>query len=140
MPLFIPIVIGAAVVTLTGYGGKKGYDGISAMRRAKEIGEEADRRHKRHVNLFDSAREHLAQKFAELHKLRLEIARSTLGRMVELLQALERSGRVRSPQDFERIGVKPEQVRVFVAQYIEAGGTVKGTTAATGRSSGRLER
>lgn len=136
MPLFVPIIIGAAVATLTGYGGKKGYDGVSAMRRAKAIGEAAEKRHNRHVALFDSAREHLAQKLAQTHALRMEIARSTLGRVVELLQTLERKGRVRTPQDFERIGVKPEQVQAFAAQYVEAGGTIRGALSAAGAGTG----
>lgn len=136
MPLFVPIIIGAAVVSLTGYGGKKGYDGVSAMRQAKAIGEAAEKRHARHVALLDSARDHFAQKLAQTHALRLEIARTTLGRMVEFLQALARKGRVRTPQDFERIGVKPEQVQAFVAQYLEAGGTLQGTISAVGAGTG----
>lgn len=136
MPLFIPILISAAVVAVSGYGGKKAVDGVSAMRRAKALGEEAETRHKLHVARLDSARDHLSEKLNKIHALRFEIARTTLGRMVALLQALERRGRVRTPEEFARIGVQPEQVRNFVAQYLEAGGTLQGTVSAAGAGTG----
>lgn len=136
MPLFIPIMIGAAVAAVTGYGGKKGYDGVSAMRQAKAIGEAAEKRHRRHVAVCDSAREHFAQKLVQTDALRMEIARTTLGRMVEFLQALSRKGRVRTPQDFKRIGVNAEQVQAFAVQYVEAGGTIQGVLGAAGAGTG----
>lgn len=136
MPLFIPILIGAAIVAATGYGGKKGYDGVTAMKSAKRIGAAAEERQRRHVRLVEVAREGLHSVLADLHAERLRIARETLGKMVQLLEALERRGRVRSPADFRRIGADPEQVRLFVAQYLEAGGTLKGTLAAAGAGAG----
>jgi hypothetical protein len=136
MPFFIPIAIAAAVAAATAYGGKKTYDGVHAMRRAKAIGETAERDHKHHVASLESARDHLSKKLALTHRLRLDVARTTLGRMVELLQALERLGRLRTPEQFARVGVQPEQARTFVAQYVEAGGTLRGTFAAAGAGAG----
>lgn len=136
MPLFVPIAIGAAIAALAGYGGKKAYDGISAMRRAKEIGATAEQRHKDHVSELEGARDRLAERLRQTHEFRLETARGTLGRMVELLQTLERRAKIRTPQEFARAGVQPEQVRTFVAQYLEAGGTIKGTITAAGAGAG----
>lgn len=117
MPLFVPILIGAAIVAAGGYGGKKGYDGVSAMRNARKIGEDAERRHRRHVGLLESARDHLSKRLDELHGQRVEIARTTLGRMVELLQALEDAGAVGRIVD----GVKTvaEAVKEIALQEVE---------------------
>jgi hypothetical protein len=136
MPLFIPVILGAAAFAASRYGLKKGYKGVSAMRRAKAVGERAERRYKNSIARLEAARDHLAQKSAETHALRLEIARTTLGRMAELLQAIERQGSVHTPEELERIGVQPEQVRGFVAQYLEAGGTLKGAVSALGAGAG----
>jgi hypothetical protein len=136
MPLFVPFLIGVGVAAVAGYGGKRGVDGVNAMRRAKAIGKEAERRHKHRVAALESARDHLRSMFEEDHERRLAVARTTLGRMVALLQALERRGKVRTPEELRRLGVDPEHVQVFVAQYLEAGGTLKGAVAAAGAGAG----
>ncbi len=136
MPLFVPIIIGAAVAGLTGYGGKKGYDGLGAKRQAKAIGEAAEKRHKRHLDLLDSAHKHFTQKCAETDALRKEIWRSTLGRLMELMQALERKGHARTLQNFARFGVQPEQVQAFTAHGIESGPTMRGVLSAAGAGAG----
>jgi hypothetical protein len=136
MPLFIPVLIGVGIASALGYGGKKGYDGVAAMRDAKRIGEEAEGRHRKHVGLVEAARDELAAVFKELQEERRTIAKHTLGRMIELLEALERRGKIRGVEDYKRVGVDPEQVRTFAAQYVEAGGVLKGTIAAAGAGAG----
>lgn len=136
MPLFVPILIGLGVVSVSGLGAKKTYDGVDAMRRAKSIGEHAEGRHKLRVGLLESARNHLRDKCEEDERRRKEIALGTLGRMVEVLRALERRGKVRTPEEFERLGVDAESVTTFVAQYLEAGGTLKGAFAAASAGAG----
>ena len=136
MPLFIPIMIGAGVLAAVGYGSKKGYDGIGDSRAAKRLTEEATARHSRHVRILDSARTHLSKRVEGLHELRKETARTTFGRMVEILQALERRGHVKSAQDLEELGGSPEEVRAFVGQFVEAGGLIQGGVAAAGAASG----
>lgn len=71
-----------------------------------------------------------------LQELRQQTALSTLGRIVTLLQELERSGRVRGVDSFKRVGVKPEEVRAFTGQYVNAGGLLKGGVVAAGMGAG----
>nr|BDT38438.1 hypothetical protein MFMH1_81070 [Myxococcus sp. MH1] len=60
MPL--PLIPAAFLLAgLMGYGAKKAYDGIDSMKDAKDLGEEAEARHRDAVQRLDGAREVLQQ-------------------------------------------------------------------------------
>ncbi len=61
MPLPL-IPVGIALAGLFGYGGKKGYDGVQAMKDAKDIGEAAEARHKEWVRYLDEGRSSLQRR------------------------------------------------------------------------------
>jgi hypothetical protein len=136
MPIFIPFIIGAVVTAAGGVGAKKGYDGVQGVRGASAMVKAATARHRVRVGVLDSARGHISKELQMLQELRQQTALSTLGRIVTLLQELERSGRVRGVDSFKRVGVKPEEVRAFTGQYVNAGGLLKGGVVAAGMGAG----
>ncbi|AKT40375.1 uncharacterized protein CMC5_045280 [Chondromyces crocatus] len=130
MPLFIPVLIGSAIVATTAYGTRKAGQGVRSMSRARSIGEEAEDRHKHHLEKLDVARGSLSARLDETHALRTSIARETLGSMVRLLQILDKEGRLRAPGTFSKLGVHSEQVRAFVASSLDAAEVFKGAVKA----------
>lgn len=132
MPLFVPILLGAGAAALTAYGGRKGYDGVESIREAKRKTKKAQAHHERHLRVLDSARENLSKRIHALHSTREETALTTFGRMVKILDALERRGHVKSLGDVEAQIASPEEVRAFAGQLVNAAELLKGGTVATG--------
>lgn len=96
MPLFVPIAIIGASFVAGAVGLKKGKDGYDARQRAEALASHAKARHERHANLTESARAHVAERIAALDARRLEVQQTTLKRMVEILETLQRRGQVRA--------------------------------------------
>jgi hypothetical protein len=73
MPLPL-IPVGIALAGLLGYGAKKGYDGVQAMKDANAIGEEAEARQKEWVHRLNEGCEDLQHRLDALVKLKEETA------------------------------------------------------------------
>ncbi|AKQ65942.1 hypothetical protein A176_002854 [Myxococcus hansupus] len=130
MPLpFIPVVIGVAA--LLGYGGKKSYDGVQAMREAKAIGEEAEELHREWIARLEDARSLLQLKLDALESQRKTVTDTTFRRLFDFLERLEHKARLSALESLGALGVTREEVGRFTAQYLEAGGALSGAVAAS---------
>jgi hypothetical protein len=83
MPFFlIPIALLAGSALVGGYGVKKGYDGVEAMRQAKHRVNRAERRRAKHIERFKQARKAADHDMTRLARQRLEVNQTTVARMV----------------------------------------------------------
>lgn len=103
MPLFIPIILGAAALSAMGWGTKKGYDGISDINEAKRIGARAQGRYERNQRVLESGRAAVNDHAHTFGVFKLEVARDTLGDMVRLLDELKNRGRLTSFETLDGI-------------------------------------
>ncbi|WP_141619680.1 hypothetical protein [Myxococcus sp. AB036A] len=130
MPLpLIPVALGVAA--LLGFGGKKGYDGVQAMKEAKAIGDEAEERHQEWVARLEEARSSLQVKLDALDAQRSAVMTTTFRRLFDFLERLEQKARLSALESLGSLGVTREEVGRFATQYLEAGGTLSGAVAAT---------
>ncbi|WP_426752458.1 hypothetical protein [Myxococcus sp. Y35] len=130
MPLpLIPVALGVAA--LLGYGGKKGYDGVQAMKEAKDIGEAAEARHQEWVGRLDASRAALQARLDALESLRQAVTTTTFRRLFDFLERLDQKARLSALESLGELGVTREEVSRFAAQYVEAGGALSGAVAAT---------
>lgn len=136
MPFFFPIIVLAGSALVGGFGVKKGVDGVSAMRRAKRIGEDAEARHGAHKQRFRRASDKTVDKMKELAAQRLRVNETTVSRMIEFLELLEQTGKKRQLDSLARVGISAEQVQKFVSQYVELGGTFRGAVTAGAAGAG----
>ncbi|MCP3062745.1 hypothetical protein LXT21_28565 [Myxococcus sp. K38C18041901] len=135
MPL--PLIPAAFLLAgLIGYGAKKGYDGIDSMKDAKDIGEEAEARHQDAVRRLDGARGVLQQQLDALSARRDGIITTTFRRLFDFLEQLSQKARLEALERLGTVGVSREEVRLFAAQYLEAGGTLSGSVAAAVTGAG----
>ncbi|MFP2895546.1 hypothetical protein [Corallococcus sp. 4LFB] len=135
MPLpLIPVAIG--LVTLLGYGAKKGYDGVDAMRDAEALGEAAEAKHRKWIGKLDEARSGLQGQLAALDAQRSQVVSTTFRRLFDFLEQMEQQARLAALESLGTLGVNREEVRQFAVQYVEAGGTVSGAVAAAMTGAG----
>ncbi|NRD47394.1 hypothetical protein [Corallococcus exiguus] len=139
MPLpLIPVAIGLA--SLLGYGAKKGYDGIEAMREANEIGEAAEARHREWTGKLDEARGGLQGRLDALGNQKAQVVATTFRSLFDFLEQLNQRARLAALESLGAVGVSREEVRQFAAQYVEAGGALSGavTAAMTGAGASAM--
>jgi hypothetical protein len=135
MPLpFIPVAIGLA--SLLGYGIKKGFDGVEAMQEAESIGEAAEELHREWLWRFEQSRDRLRTCLEALGTRRDTVVATTFRRLFEFLEQLDQRARMAALESLGSLGVSREELRQFVAQYVEAGGVVSGTVAAAMTGAG----
>ncbi len=132
MPVFVPVLIGAAVAAATGKGaweGKKGYD---AMREAKGVAEDARLKYARHRESYDAARSQLNEQLEAYNVFRAGVSRRTFSRLFAFLEAIRQSGTLADIEDLQTFDVEPSVIREFVNQYIEAAPAAAGASTAVG--------
>ncbi|MFB1482681.1 hypothetical protein [Corallococcus sp. RDP092CA] len=133
MPLpLIPVALGLA--SLLGYGAKKGYDGVDAMREANALGEAAEARYRQWTGKLDEARGGLQGKLDALGAQKTRVVTTTFRSLFDFLEQLNQRARLAALESLGTVGVSREEVRQFAAQYVEAGGAISGavTAAMTG--------
>lgn len=130
MPLPL-IPAGIALLGLLGYGGKKGYDGVQAMKDAKAIGEAAEARHKEGVRCLDEARSALQRRVDALEVQKRGVISTTFHRLFEFLERIDQRARMAALESLGTLGMSREEVRQFAIQYLEAGGVLSGAMTAT---------
>ena len=135
MPIFIPFVIGAAVISAVGYGGKRGMDGVLSGRLASSMVDKANAKQTRYLALHESARANLDHVMTWRHDLGSATALRTSGRMLAILQSLERRGRLKETKNFEFLGVSKEEVRGFTGSLVDMEGLFRGGVGALGAGS-----
>src|SRR5262245_31185696 len=103
MPLFIPIILGAAALSGIGWGAKKGVDGVQAIKKATRIANAAQKRYDRKKEHVEATRTSLNADADRFGTFKLTVARDTLGDMVRLLDELKRRGRISSFETLEGV-------------------------------------
>lgn len=142
MPLFlVPIILGAAAVAAAGVGIKKGADGFSNMKSAKEIGETAQQKYNEAINLLEKERNIVNDDAENLFKMRVSIRNTTFIDFTDMLKKLKKKAGVGIWKDVP--GGIESQIRDFV-QYDSytydtssiATGGVESVLAGAGASAG----
>lgn len=81
----IPVLLWGAAAALAATGVVKGAGAISDMNEAKEIGERAERRHKRRSEKLDEVRDETNVCFEELGRLKISIFNNQINHILHLL-------------------------------------------------------
>lgn len=135
MPLpFIPVVM--ALTAAAGFGGKKIKDGFFAMRGAKSLTDEASERHKRHIDVLESARAHLQLRLEALQMQRQRVLQSVSVRMADLLQVIGRRAKISELLSVGSAAGTQESVLRFESPLVEHGSLAKGAITAVGAGGG----
>jgi hypothetical protein len=130
MPLPL-IPVGIALAGLLGYGGKKAYDGVQAMKDAKAIGEAAEAEHREWVRYLDEGRGSLQRRVDALEVQKQGVITTTFRRLFEFLERIDQRARLAALESLGMLGMSREEVRQFAVQYLEAGGVLSGAMKAT---------
>ena len=109
----IPILFGIAIVGTSVFGITKARDGVAAMQRAKGIVRGAQNRHRASILRLDAARVTLGGDLERLNVLRADVVERTLTRMVSVLQALDRRGRLRRARPMSIGAASREHLAAF---------------------------
>jgi hypothetical protein len=120
MPLpLIPIIAGAASLITGAIGVKKGLDAKKLYEEAKEIGESAERRHRRAVRALEEKREQAHKCLEALGKRKKDVFETTARVVVDLV----RNARATAPlHEFKLTAISEEEVAVFQRDLAEISG------------------
>jgi hypothetical protein len=120
MPLFIPIIIVASALAGVGWGAKKGVDGVRDIKTAKLIAAGAEAKYRHNMNVLEQTREGVNRHANQFGTFKLEVTRATVGSMVQLLEELERRGKVSAIDHLQGVDFQPT---AFLAEMRELTGT-----------------
>lgn len=120
MPLFIPFLIGGVAVALGATGVKKGVDGASDLRAAEAMGREAEQRHARAVRRVEAASANVNADAARYGDFKLETRRETFGRLLRLMEKLERKAGLDRARFLRELAVRRDEIEAFRADALEA--------------------
>lgn len=84
MPL--PLILWGAAAALAATGVVKGAQAVGTMSDAKELGEKAERRHRRKIKELDQSRDETNQRFEELGKLKVQIFTHQIKHIIDVLR------------------------------------------------------
>lgn len=126
----VPLVFLAGAAVVAGVGLKKGHDGVGSFREATRLGEQAERRQRIHVDLVDSARERLLGRLRLLQGHRAYILEHTFGRLLALLERLERRGKLHTVEGLSQGIPAAESVASFRPHKLAAADVTEGATKA----------
>jgi hypothetical protein len=117
MPLpLIPAAVGAASLIASAIGVKKGLDAKKIFEEAKEIGESAERRHRRAVRALEEKREQAHKRLEALGQRKKHAFETTARVVVDLV----RNARARAKlHEIELTGISQEEVAVFERDLAE---------------------
>ncbi len=111
MPLpLIPIVLGAASLAAGALGVKKGVDAKKLYERAKEIGEGAERRHRRAIRELEQKRERVFEALRNLGEKKREVFERTARVVVDTVTQARASAQL---ADFELGALPAEELAAF---------------------------
>lgn len=82
----IPVLLWGAAAALAATGVVKGAGAISDINKAKEIGERAERRHKRRMRELDEVRDETNEKFTHLGELKVSIFNNQINHILQVMR------------------------------------------------------
>lgn len=130
MPIFIPFLLGGISLLVGGVGVMAGADGISDMKRAKRIGEDAQERYQNQVASLKASQESTNDKAAAYGKKKIEIRANTLSRIVKVLEQIGQRSSHQFIESILGVNVTHNVIDDFKAQYLEAESVLKGIAMA----------
>lgn len=140
MPLFIPILLGAAALSAAGWGTKKALDGVSDFNAAKKIGADAQARYELHQRGVEIAKGQVNECAERYGRTKLLAASESMKSMVGLLEELQRLGKIRTVEVLASVKVSAIQLEEWRDLALNATnllksvtvGAVKGALSASG--------
>lgn len=125
-PLLIPIVLGAGSVATAGYGAKKGYEGVSGMKQARQIAEEAQARGVAAVSELNRRKEDADRCAAEYADSILDIQQTTYRRFADLADRFGQNNARLLGQVLKEVNVSPVIVKDLKISSVKACDLAKG--------------
>jgi hypothetical protein len=114
--MVLPIIIGAASLIAGAVGVKKGLDAKKLYEEAKEIGESAERRHRRAVRALEEKRELVPKRLEALGKRKKDVFETTARVVVDLVQNARATAQL---HEIELTAISEEEVAVFERDLAE---------------------
>lgn len=136
MPLFVPFILGGLALAGVGVGVVEGVDGCSKIRRANERVNLARYLHERSAEQLEKLRRALNDSAVRLGEARLAIMRRTFGALVQLLEELQRRGRISEVETLESVEFLLRQLEEF--EHLVRTATTLLNGVATGAMRGAL--
>ncbi len=133
MPILVPILIGSAIVAVSGLGAKSTYDGISDFREAKRKAEAAQKRHALAVKSLEKLRAEVNRCLEIYGERILEIHAETIERMVDILQQIGKIAEANPFDVLSGLDVDRDKLGEFKREIFDielAGGGVGATLSA----------
>ena len=139
-PLLIPIIIVASSAATAGYGVKKGYDGISDIKQAKDIGRNALESGQQALNMADNKKAQANEKACDYAESIMHVQQTTFNRFLELVSRFGHSSSIELDRILREVDVNPIVIDDLKVSAIKAHNVAKGAlsmgTSAVGAASG----
>lgn len=136
IPLIIPVIIGGAALVSSALGIKKGVKGVSNIKEAKRIAEDAHRNGEAAVENLNRRRSEV-NRVAELYgDLLIQVRQDTFGRFVRFVESLGQRGAMQAIEALEEVNVTAPQIREYKVAAIEAHRVATGAATMIGASTG----
>lgn len=128
----IPILLWGAAAGLAATGVVKGVGAKNNMDEAKEIGEKAERRHKRRIKKLNQVRDKTNEKFIQLGELKVSIFNNQIKHIIELLHKSHNKQTNSVLKDFYSTFSVTElkEIESLVATSLELGNNLGSSTIA----------
>jgi len=130
MPLFVPVLIGVAVVASGGYGLKKGADGTSTILRARTLQASAQARHARATKGVEAERAHTEAEAEAYGAAKTAALSGAIRSFLDLLATLQRKGSMRDVTVIEGVELTQEDLAGYQASVVEARSLLGGAVVA----------
>lgn len=133
----IPVLLWGAAAALAATGVVKGAGAISDINKAKEIGERAERSHKRRMLELDEVRDETNEKFTHLGELKVSIFNNQIKHILDVVEKSSNKQAKSTLKDFHNTFSLTElkEIRSMVATSLELS-TNFGSSAITGALAG----
>lgn len=130
MIFIIPIILGAAALGTAVFGIAAGASGISDIKKAKKIGEKAQRRHEQAVDRLKDEWEDTQESAADYGKLQMEVKTKTIGRFIAFLERIGSRGSAEKRFLEGLDGISAQEIKEYKAAALEAEKFAKGGVGA----------
>lgn len=133
MILVLPFILGAAALASAGFGVASGVDGISKQQDAKEIGMEAQERHKNARALVEKLLNKTNTTDEVYGQLQISVKLDTIQRFIQFIEQIGQQGSQADKSFLEGLeGALPNQLLEYKATAIEAKNIAFGGAKAVG--------
>jgi hypothetical protein len=137
MPIpLIPLLLGGAVAASSVFGLKKGADGYSAIKKAKEKAENAQTRGENAVKSLELRRDEVSREAQAYADLMVKVRQETFARFTQFLESLGQRGSMEAIEALEEVNITTPQIKEIKIATIETHRVATGAFSAVGASTG----